>query len=109
MVLVVGHRRIIIEAQAEVGARQLAVVGVRVDAEALEVGEEVVPQVVLDVAGDADQDAAHHPGADCEEVGTILPTHIGNIDQAYVGFVHQGGGLQRVFPAFGVKMPSTSV
>ena len=53
-----------------------------------------------------DQNAPHDARANREEVGTILPSHIGDIDQSHVGFIHQGGGLKRVFPAFGVEMPS---
>ena len=49
--------------------------------------------------GGFDQNAPHDARANREEVGTILPSYIGDIDQSHVGFVHQCGGLKRVFSA----------
>ena len=44
----------------------------------------------------------------CDEFGFAAGggEHIGDIDQSQIGFVHQCGGLKRVFAAFGVEMPS---
>src|SRR5215472_12827550 len=48
------------------------------------------------------EDAAHHARCDSEEMGTVLPTYLRNVNQPQVNFVHERRGLQRVvrlFPA----------
>jgi hypothetical protein len=47
-------------------------------------------------AGAIDQDAPHHPGRNCEEMGAVLPLHASEIHQTHVGFIYQGGCLQTV-------------
>ncbi len=43
--------------------------------------------------------APHHLGGNGEEMGTILPAHAVVPHQAHVGFVHEGGRLERVAAA----------
>ena len=42
------------------------------------------------------QYAPHHLGRNREEMGAILPLHALVVHQAHVGFIYQGGGLERV-------------
>jgi len=58
------------------------------------------PLGCLTLARVVDQDLAHEAGGDSVEVGSILPFDFGSAGQTEEGFVHQGGGLQRVIAAF---------
>lgn len=51
-------------------------------------------------AGVIDQHATHHAGGDRQEVSAALPIDPLLIDQPQVGFVNQGGRLQRVVTPF---------
>ena len=55
--------------------------------------------VTLMRAGVVNQDAAHGLRGDSEEVGFALPVDPGLVDQFHVGFVDEGGGLERVVVA----------
>ncbi len=47
-------------------------------------------------AGIIHQDAAHEPSADREEMSTVVPLDVLNVDEPEIGFVDQRGGLQSV-------------
>jgi len=51
-------------------------------------------------AGVLDEDLAHEPCGDAEEVGLILPAHLGLIHQPQVRLMNQSRGLHRVAKAF---------
>ena len=51
-----------------------------------------------------DQYAPHHLGRNREEMGAILPLHALVVHQAHVGFVHQGGRLERVAAALALHI-----
>jgi hypothetical protein len=54
------------------------------------------PALYVVATGMVNQYAPHHLGRNCEEMGPILPLHALVVHQAHVGFVYQGGGLERV-------------
>ncbi len=45
-------------------------------------------------AGFIDEDAAHEEGGDGEEVRAVLPGDGGLVEEAEVGFMDEGGGLE---------------
>jgi hypothetical protein len=53
------------------------------------------PPVALPRAGMVGENPPHHARRDREEMGAVLPARR-LIDESKVGFVNQGGGLQRV-------------
>src|SRR5215469_13676910 len=60
--------------------------------------------LVIAGAGDVSEDAAHHARRDGEEMSTVVPAHLRNVDQPQIDFVYQRRGLQcvvRLFPAHG--------
>src|SRR5262245_38195799 len=48
------------------------------------------------VAGVVDEDSAHHPSRNAEEVRAVLPDDPLLVDEAQVGLVYEGRGLERV-------------
>jgi hypothetical protein len=46
------------------------------------------------MAGAIQQDAPHHLSRNGEEVGTVLPVHVGDVDQFEVRLVNQRGSLR---------------
>ena len=54
------------------------------------------PAFYVMAPGMVDQYAPHHLGRNREEVGAILPLHALVVHQAHVGFIYQGGSLERV-------------
>ena len=55
------------------------------------------------LAGVIEQDASHLGGRDCQEMSPAFERRT-LVDQADVGFVHQGRGLQRVFAALAAEV-----
>src|SRR5215467_6326588 len=58
--------------------------------------------LVIAGASTVGEDAAHHARRDGEEMGTVLPVDLRNVNQLQVNFIHQRRGLKRVvrlFPA----------
>lgn len=54
--------------------------------------------------GIVNEDAPHDLGADCQEMRSVSPFQVPNASQSQVGFIHQGGGLNRVAGTFALQM-----
>ena len=54
--------------------------------------------------GMVDQDTAHQAGGEGDEVHGATPLHPSLVDETQVGFVNQGGRLQRVLRAFPLQV-----
>ena len=56
-------------------------------------------------AGVIDQDAAHDPAADGEEVSAVLPVRVFLAHQFQVGFVHQRGAVEGMIRTLAPQLP----
>jgi hypothetical protein len=88
---------------AQPGQRALEVenrnLGVAMKAHILVEGDPLPSTSALDrssLSSVLDEDLSHGAGSDPKEVGTILPVDAGAVDQAEIGLIDKGGGLESV-------------
>ena len=68
--------------------------------------EEITATLEVMATGVVYEDAPHQLGGNGKEMSSILPLHLANIDEAYVGLVDEGSGLQAVTVALAFHVPA---